>query len=71
MALVKLQVRVSRRDAQDPDKEITNFEDYLVNPEAVDAVIQVPGTDTCVVKLRNGDSILTKSSLAKMMELTK
>ena len=61
--LVKLQVRVTRKDSNDLTKEITSFEDYLVNADTISAVLAVPGAETCVIKLLGGDQILTKGKL--------
>jgi hypothetical protein len=63
MSLVKIKVRITRRDQKDADKEVSKFEDYLLNPKAVDCALSVPGTETIVAKIRGGDSILVKSTL--------
>jgi hypothetical protein len=71
MSLIKIKVRISRRDQKDPDKETSSFEDYLLNPDAVDCAVDVPGTETIVAKIRGGDNILVKSSLSEFYKTCK
>lgn len=63
MSLVKIKVRIARRDQKDPDKETSAFEDYLLNPDSVDCALSVPDSDTVVAKIRGGDNILVKGTL--------
>ena len=69
--LVKLQVRVTRKDPKDPAKEVSQFEDYAVNTDTIQAVLPVPETETCVLKLLGGDQVLTKGSLDEIVKATK
>jgi len=65
MSLVTVKVMVKRRDPKDAEKEISGFEDYSLNPDAVDGVVKVPGDKSCVVKLRCGESIMARGSRAQ------
>ena len=67
--LLKLKVRVTRKDPKSKEETIS-FEDYLVNPNAIQAVLAVPDTDFSVIKMEGGDQILTKSTLNELVSLT-
>ena len=69
MSLVKIKVRIARRDKDDADKETSAFEDYLLNPDSVDCALAIPGADNIVAKIRGGDSILVKGSLKDFLKV--
>lgn len=69
--LVKLRVRMTRKDKKDPDKQISEFVDYMINPEVIASVIGVPETETSLIKLINGDQILTKGTIEEIQKACK
>ena len=69
MSLIKIKVRITRKDKEDKDKEVSKFEDYLLNPDAVDCALHYPDSKTLVAKLRNGETILVKSTLTEFLKV--
>ena len=61
--LKKINVRVTRKDTKDHEKESSSFEDLLINTEVIMLVTPVVGTKTSLIKLINGEALLAKGDI--------
>jgi len=66
--LKKLKVRITLKDAKDPEKEITQYADSLVNLDQISSAFEsgVPGT--ILVKMANKDTHLIKGTIGDLLK---
>lgn len=62
---------MTRKDTKDPDRQISEFVDYILNTDVIASVIGVPDTETSLIKLINGDQVLTKGTLEEIQKACK